>query len=47
MEFFQALKGMTITGFYTSEAGLLQDIGDDGQVFFTEFKGCQHKEHGA
>lgn len=47
VEFFQALKGMTITGFYTSEAGLLQDIGDDGQVFFTEFKGCQHKEHGA
>ena len=47
VEFFQAIKGMTITGFYTSEPGLLQDIGDDGQVFFTEFKGCDHKEHGA
>jgi hypothetical protein len=47
VEFFQALKGLTITGFYTSEVGLLQDIGDDGQVFFTEFKGCEHKEHGA
>jgi hypothetical protein len=47
VEFFQALKGMTVTGFYTSEPGLLQDIGDDGQVFFTEFKGCEHKEHGA
>src|SRR4051794_14024225 len=47
VEFFQAIKGMTITGFYTSEAGLLQDIGDDGQVFFTEFKGCEHKDHGA
>ena len=46
-EFFQALKGLTVTGFYTSEPGLLQDIGDDGQVFFTEFKGCEHKEHGA
>ena len=46
-EFFQALKGLTVTGFYTSEPGLLQDIGDDGQVFFTEFKGCDHKEHGA
>jgi hypothetical protein len=47
VEFFQALKGMTITGFYTSEPGLLQDIGDDGQMFFAEFKGCEHKEHGA
>ena len=47
VEFFQALKGMTVTGFYTSELGLLQDIGDDGQMFFTEFKGCEHKEHGA
>jgi hypothetical protein len=47
VEFFQAIKGLTITGFYTSEAGLLKDIGDDGQVFFTEFKGCEHKEHGA
>jgi Gluconate 2-dehydrogenase subunit 3 len=47
VEFFQALKGLTVTGFYTSEPGLLQDIGDDGQVFFTEFKGCEHKEHGA
>jgi hypothetical protein len=46
VEFFQALKGLTVTGFYTSELGLLQDIGDDGQVFFTEFKGCDHKEHG-
>jgi hypothetical protein len=47
VEFFQALKGMTITGFYTSEAGLLQEIGDDPQLFLTEFKGCEHKEHGA
>jgi glucoside 3-dehydrogenase (cytochrome c) hitch-hiker subunit len=46
-EFFQALKGLAVTGFYTSEPGLLQDIGDDGQLFFTEFKGCDHKEHGA
>jgi hypothetical protein len=47
VEFFQALKGMTITGFYTSELGLIQDIGDDPQMFSTEFKGCEHKEHGA
>jgi hypothetical protein len=47
VEFFQALKGMTITGFYTSELGLIQEIGDDPQLFLTEFKGCEHKEHGA
>ena len=47
VEFFQALKGMTITGFYTSEPGLIQEIGDDPQMFLTEFKGCEHKEHGA
>jgi hypothetical protein len=47
VEFFQALKGLTVTGYYTSEPGLLQEIGDDGQVFFAEFKGCDHKDHGA
>jgi Gluconate 2-dehydrogenase subunit 3 len=47
VEFFQALKGMTVTGYYTSEPGLMQEIGDDPQMFLTEFKGCEHKEHGA
>ena len=45
--FFEAIKGMTITGYYTSEIGLKQEIGDDGQMFFAEFKGCTHPEHGA
>jgi len=47
VEFFQAIKSMTITGYYTSEVGMRQELGDDGQVFFTEFKGCTHPEHGA
>jgi hypothetical protein len=46
VEFFTAIKGMTITGYYTSEVGLKEEIGDDGQVFFVEFKGCTHPEHG-
>jgi hypothetical protein len=46
-EFFQAMKSMTITGYYTSEIGMRQELGDDGQVFFAEFKGCTHPEHGA
>jgi hypothetical protein len=46
VDFFTAIKGMTITGYYTSEVGLKEEIGDDGQVFFVEFKGCTHPEHG-
>lgn len=46
-EFFQAMKSMTITGYYTSEVGMRQELGDDGQLFFTEFRGCTHQEHGA
>ena len=46
-DFFKAIKSMTITGYYTSEIGMKQELGDDGQVFFLEFKGCTHPEHGA
>lgn len=47
VEFFQAIKSMTITGYYTSEVGARQELGDDGTLFFAEFKGCTHPEHGA
>ena len=47
VEFFRAIKSMTITGYYTSEVGMREELGDDGQVFFTEFQGCTHTEHGA
>jgi hypothetical protein len=46
-EFFAAFKSLTVTGYYTSEIGMKEEIGDDGLMFFTEFKGCTHKEHGA
>jgi hypothetical protein len=46
-DFFRAIKSMTITGYYTSEVGMKQELGDDGQVFFAEFKGCDHPAHGA
>jgi gluconate 2-dehydrogenase gamma chain len=45
-DFFRAMKSMTITGYYTSEVGMRQELGDDGVLFFTEFKGCTHPEHG-
>jgi gluconate 2-dehydrogenase gamma chain len=44
-EFFTAIKAMTITGYYTSEIGMREELGDDGQMFFAEFKGCTHPEH--
>jgi hypothetical protein len=46
-DFFKAIKSLTITGYYTSEIGMKQELGDDGQMFFLEFKGCTHPEHGA
>ena len=46
-DFFKAIKSLTITGYYTSEIGMKQELGDDGQLFFLEFKGCTHPEHGA
>jgi hypothetical protein len=47
VDVYRALKAMTCAGYYSSEIGLLQEIGDDGQMFLAEFKGCTHKEHGA
>jgi hypothetical protein len=44
-EFFTAIKSMTITGYYTSEVGMREELGDDGVLFFAEFKGCTHSEH--
>jgi hypothetical protein len=46
-EFWRAIKTLTVTGYYTSEIGIRQELGDDGQMFFREFKGCAHPEHGA
>jgi hypothetical protein len=45
--FFESIKKMTVTGYYTSEVGMAHELRDDGQVFFTEFPGCRHPEHGA
>jgi hypothetical protein len=44
-DFFQAIKSMTINGYYTSEIGLRKELGDSGQLFLPQFQGCDHKEH--
>lgn len=43
--FFRAIKSMTITGYYTSEIGLRQELGDDGRMVLAAFEGCTHPEH--
>jgi glucoside 3-dehydrogenase (cytochrome c) hitch-hiker subunit len=43
--FFRAIKSMTISGYYSTEIGLRQELGDDGQMVLAEFHGCDHPEH--
>jgi gluconate 2-dehydrogenase gamma chain len=47
VDFFRAIKSLTITGYYSSEVAMREEMGDDGQMFFLEFKGCTHPEHKA
>lgn len=44
-DFFRAIKGMTISGYYSTEVGLRQELGDDGRMVLREFEGCSHPEH--
>jgi len=43
--FFQAIKGMTITGYFHSEIGMREELGDTGAVFFADDPGCTHPQH--
>jgi hypothetical protein len=43
--FFTAIKGLTIAGYYTTEVGLRQELGDDGRMVLSAFEGCVHPEH--
>jgi hypothetical protein len=45
VEFFTAVKSMTITGYYTTEIGLRQELGDPGILMLPSFPGCTHPEH--
>jgi gluconate 2-dehydrogenase subunit 3-like protein len=44
-DFWRVIKAMTVAGYYGSEIGLEQELGDNGQMFFIEFEGCRHPEH--
>jgi hypothetical protein len=45
VEFFHAIKSMTISGYYTMEVVLRQELGDDGRIAMERFVGCEHPEH--
>lgn len=45
VDFFRAIKALTITGYYTSEIGMKSELGDDGVRFFADSPGCQHPHH--
>ena len=45
VEFFTAIKSMTITGYYTTQIGLERELGDDGVLAQRTFEGCTHPEH--
>ena len=45
VEFFRAIKSMTISGYYATEVGLRQELGDDGRLAVEVFVGCEHPEH--
>jgi len=40
LEFFKSMKSLTITGYYTSEIGMKEELGDDGNMFFEDYLGC-------
>jgi Gluconate 2-dehydrogenase subunit 3 len=45
VEFFRAIKSMTINGYYSTEIGLRRELGDSGRLFQTVSQGCDHPEH--
>ena len=44
--FFRLLKNLTIDAYYSTEAGLVQELGYQGNGYLREFPGCDHEDHG-
>ena len=42
-ELFTLLKNMTIDRYYATEAGLVQELGYQGNTFLPAYPGCQHE----
>jgi hypothetical protein len=44
-DFFQLLKGLTVDHYYSTEVGLIDELGYEGNTALSEFPGCTHEEH--
>ena len=44
-EFFATLKELTVDAYYSTEAGLVAELGYRGNTYLAEFPGCTH-DHG-
>ena len=44
---FRTIKDATIDRYYSTEAGLVEELGYSGGTYLASFPGCQHPEHGA
>ena len=44
-DFFTLLKDLTVTGYYSTEIGMVHELGYRGNTFLREFPGCTHEEH--
>ena len=44
VEFFAAVKALTITGYYTSDIGIFEER-KQGEMHFDDYVGCTHEEH--
>jgi hypothetical protein len=42
---YRLIKQMTVFAFYTSEAGLIQNLEYKGNAYLTDFPACTHPEH--
>ena len=41
-DFFETLKGLTIDAYYSTEAGLVEELGYQGNTYLADFPGCAH-----
>jgi hypothetical protein len=42
---YRLIKQLTVFAFYTSRAGLIENLNYQGNTFLTEFPACNHPEH--
>jgi gluconate 2-dehydrogenase gamma chain len=45
VKFFHILKSLTADGYYTSQIGLIQELGYKGNTALPSFPGCTHPDH--